>query len=446
MIIPRPASLVRLPGTCVPGADVTAPPAVADLLRELVPGVGATMRVVDDPELGPEGYRLRVLPAEVAAEASTEDGLRWAVQSLRQLCRAGLPCVDIVDTPRYAWRGSLLDVARWCHPLPFLFRYVDLLALHKLNTLHLHLTDDQGWRFEVRKYPRLTEVGGFRRESPAGHARDKRFDGTPHGGFYTQQELRGLVGYAARRGVRVVPEIDAPGHMQAAIAAYPRLGNDPARELEVRTSWGISPHVLNAEESTVDFVRDVLDELVDVFPSTYVHMGGDEVPPGMDGQLGWWMRQLGAHLARHGRELAAWDEVIEHDPPPGTVVVAWQGVDRVAAAQARGFDVVAAPQTHLYLDWAEGDDPGEPLAIRGTVPLETVYGYDPGEVLGLQGQVWSEYLPTTDLVEWRAFPRLAALAEVGWSAPSARDYADFRARLVPHLRLLDTLGVHYRPL
>jgi hexosaminidase len=372
--------------------------------------------------------------------------------------------VEITDRPRYAWRGSLLDVARWCHPLPFLYRYVDLLALHKLNTLHLHLTDDQGWRFEVLAHPRLTEVGAFRRESSAGHLREDRFDGTPHGGFYTQAELRDLVGYAARRGVRIMPEIDAPGHMQAAIAAYPELGNDPGRQMEVRTSWGISTHVLNVDDVALNFVRDVLDELVDVFPFEIVHTGGDEVPPHewaasaaararvsalglskVDHLLGWWTREMGAHLARLGRRIALWDEVLEHRPPEGATIFGWRGVERVAAGLAAGYDVVAAPYTHTYFDWAEGDATGEPMAINGTLPLETVHGFDPGPVLGTQGQLWSEYLPTTELVEWRAFPRLAALAEVGWSGPGG-PYPDFAARLTPHLRRLDVLGVRYRPL
>jgi len=476
-IIPRPRSLTRLPGTTSlhPQVRLYAPPGIAELARELLghdfpdagsPGAGAlTLRLVDEPGLGPEGYRLWVGGSGIEALAHGVDGLRWAVQTLRQLIQDGhLPCVDITDVPRYRWRGALLDVARWCHPLPFLYRFVDLLALHKLNTLHLHLTDDQGWRFEVGRYPRLTEIGSVRRETTAGHAREGRTDGTPHGGFYTQAELRELVTYAAARGVGIMPEIDAPGHMQAAIAAYPQLGNDPGHRHEVRTTWGISPHVLNVDDVALTFVRDVLDELVDVFPFEFVHVGGDEVPPeewaaspsararateqglsDVDDLLGWWMRELGAHLARHGRRIGAWDEVLEHRPPPDTVVFAWRGVDRVEAARRAGHEVVAAPYTHTYLDWAEGDREDEPLAIAGVLPLETVYGYDPGDVLGTQGQLWSEYLPRTDLVEWRAFPRLGALAEVAWSGPGG-SFADFRTRLAGHLRRLDALGVNYRPL
>jgi hexosaminidase len=465
-LVPNPTSLRVLPGRYPLGdAPLHAPEPIAELVREVLPtGIGGTFTVVDDPALGSEGYRLTVGTDGVRA-AGTETGLRWAVQTLRQLHDgAGLPCVEIVDRPRYPWRGSLLDVARWYHPLAFLYRYVDLMALHKLNTLHLHLTDDQGWRFEVRKYPRLTEVGGYRRESNRGHARHGRFDGTPHGGWYTQAQLRDLVRYAARRGVRVMPEIDVPGHMQAAIAAYPELGNEPGRPLEVRTSWGISSHILNVADSTVHFVKDVLDEVVDVFPFELVHLGGDEVPPDewagsraaadrvraaglsrVDDLLGWWATELATHLAGHGRRVAVWDEVLDYDPPPGAVIFAWRDESRVLAARRAGFEVVAVPQEYAYLDWAESDGPDEPLAINGTLPLSRVYGYEPGDVRGVQGQVWSEYLPTPDLVEWRAFPRLAALAEVGWSS-ERQPYPEFRERLRGHLRRLDALGVHYRPL
>jgi hexosaminidase len=477
MLLPRSADATVHDGhfELVEGVGVAGPPAIAGLVRELLPlpttdGDTLTFQTRPDPALGAEGYHLSVTPGGVTATAATEDGLRWAVQSLLQLVPDGaprrLPCVEVTDRPVYPWRGSLLDVARWCHPMPFLYRYVDLLAMHKLNTLHLHLTDDQGWRFEVRGYPRLTEVGGFRRESPAGHAREGRSDGVPHGGFYTQRELSDLVAYAARRGVRIMPEIDLPGHTQSAIAAYPELGNVPSRQLETRTTWGISSHILNLDDSTISFVLDVLDEVVDVFPFEYVHIGGDEVPTeewrasadvlakagalGLDdvGELqGWFAGRLADHLAARGRKVGIWDELVDRAAPAGATVFAWQDAHRVRVALDAGHPVVAAPQSHTYLDWAETvDNPSEPLAINGPLPLEKVYGYHPDDgVIGVQGQLWSEYLPTTDLVEWRAFPRLAALAELGWSGPGG-DFGEFRQRLAGHLRRLDRLGVRYRPL
>ena len=474
-VIPRPSS-VRSADGCFqigPEAGVRGPEPVVSVARQVldIRGPGASgawidLRLVDDPALGAEGYRLVVRPDGIDVTAASTTGLGWGVQTLRQLRSDGrIGCTAIEDRPRHRWRGSLLDVARHCHPLPFLYRYVDLLALHKLNVLHLHLTDDQGWRFEVERYPRLVEVGGHRAGSATGHAEDAPTDGVPHGGSYTRSELRSLVTYALHRGVQVMPEVDAPGHVQALLAAYPELGNVPGRPVEVRQHWGISRRVLNVDDGTVRFMCDVLDELTDVFPFEFAHIGGDEVPPdewaaspaaaarvaaeGLAGPadlVGWWSRRLAAHLRRTGRRAAVWDEVIEHGLPDDGRVFAWQGPERVVAALAAGAEVVAAPYQATYLDWREADGPGEPPAIAGDLPLERVLQYEPPSgVLGIQGQLWSEYLPTPDLVEWRAFPRLAAIAETGWSG-GPHDPAEFRSRLGPHLRLLDRLGVNYRPL
>jgi hexosaminidase len=502
MLVPSPSAVIPRAGHFVltSGTTLDAPAAIADLLRELIgPATGLSLpsaadpvaaavilSVVDDPTLGDEGYRLTVTPDGVRAQAHTDTGLRWAVQTLRQLLPveayataavAGvewrLAAQEITDVPAYSWRGALLDVARWYHPLPFVYRFVDMLAAHKLNILHLHLTDDQGWRFEVKRYPKLTEVGGFRRESSAGHQRENRFDGVPHGGFYTQQELRGLVAYAARRGVQIMPEVDLPGHFQAAITAYPELGNHPEVQHEVMTAWGISTHVLNVSNATMDVVKHILDELIDVFPFQVVHIGGDECPTvewqqspaalarvaelglsGVDELQGWYAAELAKHLGGHGRRIAVWDELLERGVPGDAVIFGWQGQERVLAALEAGHEVVAAPHTHTYLDYAESDSPDEPIAIRGTTPLEKVYTYlpqpvepagAPGTILGPQAQVWSEYLPTPELVEYRSFPRLAALAELGWTGPGG-DFDDFRVRLAEHLGRLDNAGVGYRPL
>ncbi|MGW0480546.1 beta-N-acetylhexosaminidase [Nonomuraea sp. NPDC003214] len=450
------------------GARVRGPQAglARDLLGLPPDGDGPaeiTLRLVDDAALGPEGYVLTVTSERADVAAAAEAGLRWGVQTMRQLrTPAGLPCGAVRDVPRHAWRGVMIDVARWWRPLSFLYAYVDLLALHKFNVLHLHLTDDQGWRFEVRAHPRLTEAGAYRRRSPAGHARDGVSDDTPHGGFYTQRELRELVAYAAARGVTVVPEIEFPGHSQAAVAACPWLGHPGDEPVEVRTTWGISPHVLNVGDRAVAFARDVLDELCEVFPSPYVHIGGDEVRgeewarspeaarrvadeglPGPAALLGWWGRLLAGHLRGLGRRAVAWDDMLDHDPPEDMVIMAWRGVDRVEAALRAGHDVVAAPHTHTYLDYAESDGPGEPVSISGPLPLETVYGFDAGDaVLGLQAQLWGEYLPTRERFDYNAFPRLCAVAEAAWSR--GRDLGGFTRRLSAHLPLLDELGVRYR--
>jgi hexosaminidase len=470
-IVPTPTRVTPGDGTFTLSTTTTidAPPDIAALARELLglplpPGTDVTFRLTDG--FSPEGYRLTVSEDGVRATASAEAGLRWALQTLHQISGYAesservLPSVDVEDAPRLAWRGALLDVARWCHPIEFVHRFVDQLAAHKLNTLHLHLTDDQGWRFEVRRYPKLTEVGGYRRESNAGHAREGRFDGTPHGGWYSQDQLRDLVAHAARRGVRVMPEIDLPGHMQAAVAAYPWLGNT-GEQLEVRTAWGISKHVLNTSDRALAFAREVLDEVVDVFPFEYVHLGGDEVPldewnaseaaqervrsAGLAGTpelLGWWIKQMGEHLAGHGRKIAVWDELVEANPPKDALVFAWRGVERVTAALEAGHQVVAVPQTHVYLDYAESDAPDEPLAIGGPTPLAKVLSYDPvppgaeGRVLGTQGMLWSEYTPTPELVEWRAWPRLAAIADLAWSADPK-----FAGALSVHRGRLAALGI-----
>jgi hexosaminidase len=462
VLVPRPMSAHFGDGRLECSDAPHGPSDVVALARELMGDAATgTFALVEDAELGDEGYRLTIDAAGARVTAQTEAGLRWAVQTLRQLSPE-LPFCEIVDVPRYPWRGALLDVARWHFPIAFVRKFVDRMAVHKLNTLHLHLTDDQGWRFEVRKYPRLAEIGGFRAETMAGLYTENRFDGTPHGGFYTQDELRELVAYAARRGVRVMPELDLPGHMQAAITAYPHLGNDPSRQLSVRTEWGISEHILNCEPATVAFIKDVLDELVDVFPFEMIHLGGDEVPPdewlasasakniaaaaglpGVEYLSGWWIRTLSEHLQGYGRSVAGWDELVDVGAPAGATIFSWRDHGRVAAARAAGHPVVAVPQEFTYLDWAEGDGADEPIAIpNGLLPLSRVYGFDPADTLGLQGQLWSEYIPKPELVEWRAYPRLAAIAETGWSGPGG-DFEDFRSRLVTHLPRLD---VNYRPI
>jgi hexosaminidase len=450
---------------------------------------GITLRLTDpdpdpDPELGSEGYRLDVDERGVRIFAESSAGLRHGIQTLRQLLPAEVyapapavgidwrvPHVRITDWPRFGWRGSLLDVGRWYLPIEYLHRYVELLAVHKLNRFHLHLTDDQGWRFEVKRYPDLTRVGAWRAESPAGHAREGLGDGRAHGGFYTQQELRALVAFAARRGVEVVPEIDLPGHVTAAIAAYPHLGNG-TQPVAVSTTWGVHRCVLNVEESTVRFCRDVLDEVVDVFPSRWVHLGGDECPTtewaaspraaerlrelgllAVQDLQPWFLGQLCAHLRTHGRTPVVWDEAFTSGLDPSAVVMAWRDQEVGLAAAAAGRDVVMAPQQRTYFDHYQDDGPDEPLAIGGLTRLEDVVGYDPahastaatarGRVLGTQGQLWTEYLPTPARVDDMAYPRLAALADRAWSQAST-SYPEFLVRLAPHALRLERAGVRMR--
>jgi len=346
----------------------------------------------------------------------------------------------------------MLDVARHFMPVADVLRFVDLAAFHKLNVLHLHLTDDQGWRVEVPGWPRLTGVGAWRAETMLGSRQHSLFDGLPHGGFYTADDLREIVAYAGQRHVTVVPEVDMPGHMQAAVAAYPSLGNGFAGA--VRTSWGISAHVLNMAPATLDFCRAVLDQLCDIFPSELIGIGGDECPSqewGGDASVQpWFTAQMAAHLATRGRRIFGWDEILAGGAPEGAVIAAWRGVLPTVVATQAGHAVVACPDTSVYLDYRQSDEPGEPTPVGTLLTLAGVYafdpvppGADPALVLGGQANVWTEHMESARRVDYMAYPRLCAFAEVVWGRVS---FDDFSARLPAHLERLDALGVNYRPL
>ncbi|HEX9610842.1 MAG TPA: beta-N-acetylhexosaminidase [Gemmatimonadales bacterium] len=443
--------------------------------------------------LGDEGYRLEVTPSRVTIRAFALAGAFYAVQTLRQLLpvaifrqgkveavRWTIPAVVIEDYPRFPWRGAHLDVGRHFMPKEFVKKYIDLLALHKLNRFHWHLTEDQGWRIEIKTYPRLTEVGAWRRETLVGRqsayadSTQWRFDGRPHGGFYTQDDVREIVAYAAARFVTVVPEIEMPGHAQAAIAAYPELGNT-GDSVGVGTRWGVYSRILNPEEATIRFMQDVLTEVLTLFPGRYVHIGGDEAvkdewqaSPRAQARIrelglknehelqSYFIRRMDEFLTARGRSLVGWDEILEGGLAPNAVVMSWRGTaGGIAAAQA-DHDVVMAPTSHTYFDYYQGGDTlREPIAIGGYLPLDTVYGYEPvpaeltadqaRRVLGAQGQLWTEYMPGPRQVEYMAFPRLSALAEVVWTPRARKDFAAFTARLGRHLERLSILDVNYRP-
>ncbi|WP_410621108.1 beta-N-acetylhexosaminidase [Amycolatopsis sp. cmx-8-4] len=479
-LVPRPAELKRHSGFFAldAGVRVVAGPGAgraADLLTGFVDaGHGPEIRLSLRPGLGPEEYELDVTEDLVTLVASAEAGLFHGVQTLRQLGPDRWPCLRIRDRPRLAWRGVLLDVARHFMPLGFLYEFVDLIALHKYNVLHLHLTDDQGWRLEIDGRPKLTDVGAWRSESMVGAAGSTVFDGVPHGGFYTRAELRGLVGHAAARGVRVVPEIDLPGHVRAALAAYPELGNRPERPLPVWTEWGISPDILGMHDAALDFCRDVLTQTAEIFPSRHLHIGGDECPTtqwetapaalARAQALGlrdtaelhaWFLGELHGFLGELGRQSVCWDETGRSPGslPPAMTVASWRDAAHGAQAVARGHQVIMAPHTSTYFDYPQTDGPGEPPRELVTT-LADVHAYDPLEgnlpaadpdnggrpgVIGTQAQLWTEHAPTPDHVRQLAFPRLCALAESAWS-PGPRDYADFEARLAGHLDLLRALN------
>lgn len=442
--------------------------------------------------LGDEGYRLEVMPSHAAIRSYAPAGAFYAVETLRQLLPPeifrqapvenvewSVPAVVIEDAPRFPWRGALLDVARHFMPKEFVKKLIDLLALHKLNRLQLHLTDDQGWRIEIRQYPRLTEVGAWRRQTIIGRpdpdSSNWRFDGRPHGGFYTQDDIRELVGYARARFVTLVPEIEMPGHSQAAIAAYPELGNT-GDSLPVGTVWGISENILNPGDATIRFDQNVLTEVMALFPGRWVHVGGDEAVKTQwkgsplaqarirelglkdeDQLQSYFIRRMDEFLTAHGRTLIGWDEILEGGLARNAVVMSWRGVDGGIDAARAGHDVVMAPEAYTYFDhYQSADTAAEPLAIGGFLPLDTAYAFEPipaaltpdeaRHVLGAQGQLWAEYIPDPKHAEYMAFPRLCALAEVLWTPQSERDYGDFLGRLATHLRRLAILDVNYRPL
>jgi hexosaminidase len=431
-----------------------------------------------------EGYVLAVDDTSIRIGADTAAGLFWGTQSLRQLVGAtggvwSVPAVDIVDYPRYAYRGVMLDVVRHFFGVEDVKRYLDELAGLKINHLHLHLTDDQGWRIEIRKYPRLTSIGGWRSGTLVGpytsDTSKQVFDRETHGGFYTQTDIREIVAYARARFVNVVPEIEMPGHAQAAIAAYPWLGN-AGDSVAVWGLWGVSQNILNPSDSTIAFMQDVLTEVMELFPGPYIHVGGDEAIKGQwkstarvqermralglrneDELQSWFITQMDTFLTAHGRRMIGWDEILEGGLAPNAVVMSWRGTAGGIAAARAGHDVVMAPGSHTYLDHYQAlDRTKEPLAIGGFLPLDTVYSYDPlpadleprfaRHVLGAQGQVWAEYIKGPKNVEYMAYPRMSALAEVLWTPLGRKDYTDFLARLAVHLRRLDALDVNYRKL
>ncbi|MFD6322799.1 beta-N-acetylhexosaminidase [Streptomyces sp. NPDC058442] len=462
-----------------------------------------------DPGLGPEEYRLVSDRTGVLIEGGSAAGVFWGAQTLRQLLgpdayrRAPLgrdrvwavPHGTIEDSPRFRWRGLMLDVARHFMPKEGVLRYLDLMAAHKLNVLHFHLTDDQGWRIEIKRYPKLTEIGSWRARTKVGHRASPLWDDTPHGGHYTQDDIREIVAYAAERHISVVPEIDVPGHSQAAIAAYPELGNTDVIDtasLTVWDTWGINPNVLAPTDNTLRFYEGVLEEVLELFPavagpstpftpctpfSGFVHLGGDECPKDQwrasavaqqrieelgladeDALQSWFVGHFATWLAARGRRLIGWDEILEGGLAPGAAVSSWRGYAGGIAAARAGHDVVMCPEQHVYLDHRQDAGPDEPVPIGYVRTLEDVYRFEPvppqltaeeaGRVLGTQANAWSEVTENQDRVDYQVFPRLAAFAEVAWSAlpaPAERDFADFERRTTAHRRRLDALGVAHRP-
>ncbi|MER7717252.1 beta-N-acetylhexosaminidase [Streptomyces flaveolus] len=456
---------------------------------------GAGVRLLLDDALEPEAYRLSVIRDRcVEIRGGGPAGVFWGAQTLRQLLgpeafrrapvRPGVtlavPHQIIADAPRLRWRGLMLDVARHFMPKEGVLRYLDLMAAHKLNVLHFHLTDDQGWRIEIKRYPELTRTGSWRARTKYGHRASPRWEEKPHGGFYTQDDIREIVAYAAERHITVVPEIDVPGHSQAAIAAYPELGNTDVVDtaaLTVWDTWGVCENVLAPTDGTLRFYEGVFEELLELFPSEFVHVGGDECPKGQwqrspaaqarikelglageDELQSWFIKHFDRWLTARGRRLIGWDEILEGGLAEGAAVSSWRGYAGGVAAARAGHDVVMCPEQQVYLDHRQDPGEDEPVPIGFVRTLEDVYRFEPvppeltpeeaAHVLGTQANVWTEVMETQARVDYQVFPRLAAFAEVAWSAlpaPDERDFADFERRMAAHYRRLDALGVAYRP-
>jgi len=428
-----------------------------------------------------EGYSLLVRPKRVKITGNDASGAFYGMQTLLQMIGKDgtIPGCEIKDYPRFGWRGMHLDVGRHLFAPKDIKKFIDWLAFHKLNTFHWHLTEDQGWRIEIKKYPKLTSIGGYRASSPP-YGNRKGSDGKRYGGFYTQEQIKDIVAYAQKRHVTIVPEIDMPGHMAAAIAAYPKLGNDdiPNYKPQVFTHWGVFPYTLSPKESTFRWVDDVLTEVCELFPSKYIHIGGDEAPKEQwkkskfaqqvmkrehckneHDLQSYFIGRVDKILAKKGRKLIGWDEIREGGLSKNATMMLWRGWNHAIASVNEGHDVVMAPGSHTYFDHYQYKPAAilsqgvEYEAIGGFRPLKSVYSLNPvpkqfrgtpkqKHILGCQGQLWTEYMKTWDKVEYRAFPRLAALAEVAWTPQNKRNFKSFENRLKPMMARYKAAGVN----
>lgn len=439
-----------------------------------------------DPSVtGEEGYRIITHSESISICGKTANGVFYGIQTLRKSIPAQaqdaailLPAGEVEDWPRFSYRGMHLDVGRHFFPVEFIKEFIDLLALHNMNTLHWHLTEDQGWRIEIKKYPKLTEIGSVRQRTVIGH-NSGEYDNTPYEGFYTQEEAREIVEYAQKRYVTIIPEIDLPGHMLAALAAYPELGCTGG-PYKVCPNWGVFEDVLCiGNEKTIPFLEDIMTEIIDIFPSKYIHIGGDEAPrtrwqkcskcqalirkeglkadkqhTAEDRLQSYCTARIEKFLNEHGRQIIGWDEILEGDLAPNATVMSWRGSAGGIKAAQMGHDVIMTPNTYCYFDYFQSEDTkSEPYdAIGGYIPVEKVYSFDPVEgldeiqqkyVLGVQANVWTEYMTSPEQVEYMVLPRMAALAEVQWTQPGKKEYNNFLQRLGQLAKFYDRDGLNY---
>ena len=461
-------------------------PATGFELKDVEKG-DAGLCILEEEGHGSEGYHLQVGRHGVELRASAEAGWFYAIQTLRQLLPPAIfrstgtqdtdwtiPGVSITDHPRFGWRGLMLDTARHFFPVEDIKRFLDHMAVHKFNVFHWHLVDDQGWRLEIRRYPRLVEVGSLRAESPRPGNR-KEGDGVRYGGHYTQDDVREIVRYAADRHITVVPEIEMPGHSGAALAAYPELGNTdiPDYHPTVRTRWGVNPYIYAPTEAVFIFLENVLTEVLELFPGKYIHIGGDEAPkeqwrqsararevmqreglPDEEAMQAWFIRRIEKFLHSHQRRLIGWDEIAEGGLSQTSTMMLWRDWKWARAALSTGNSVVMSPASHCYLDYSQGPIETEPEAICGELTLEKAYSFEPlpadleaeagAGILGIQGNVWTEYIRDREYLDYMTWPRAAALAEVAWSPREKRSWSGFSARMSAHFSRLEELGITFR--
>jgi hexosaminidase len=473
---------------------------VADFLSSYLTQIGSKVSTTTDAKAAtitlaigqvkgqgsPEGYELTVDQNGIKILAVDGAGLFYGVQSLMQVLpvnttnTTSIPYVVISDRPAFKWRGSMLDVSRHFFSIDFVKKYIDYIATYKINTFHWHLTDDQGWRIEIKKYPKLTQISAFRKETLIGAQQlfkpaDYKFDETPYGGFYTQEQIKDVVAYAQKRYITIVPEIEMPGHSVAILAAYPELACKPGT-YEPMTKWGVSEDIVCPTEPTFQFFENVLTEVCALFPGKYVHIGGDEAPKvrwkesaavqdimkkegftDVEKVQGWFNRRIEKFLASKGKRLVGWDEILEGGITPSATVMSWRGEKGGIEAAKHGNEVIMSPTSHLYLDYGQHPQvhsPYEPTNICCYLPIEKVYSYNPLSneltqeqhkyIIGTQANLWTEYITTPEKVEYMIFPRLLAFSEVAWTPYAAKDFASFVPRMGKQFARLDAKKIIYR--
>lgn len=446
---------------------------------------------IKDNSMAEEEYSIDVTAKNTLIKANSMNGVLYAIQTIKQIlpeCIYGnqpspavdwkIPCVSIKDKPRFAYRGMHIDCARHFFSVEEVKKYLDVMAVYKLNRLHWHLSDDQGWRIEIKKYPELTLIGGYRKGTMIGHDFNSN-DGKRYGGYYTQEQVKDIISYAANLGITIIPEIDLPGHMLGALSAYPQLGCSGG-PYETWTKWGISPQVLcPGKEATFEFLEGVLGEIAELFPSEYIHIGGDECPktewekcPDCQARIkelgikatdeysaeqllqNYVTKRVQDYLATLGKKIIGWDEILEGELAPGATVMSWRGTKGGIKAAGLGYDVIMTPNSFLYLDYCQSaDKDSEPLNIGGNLPVEKVYSYEPFDgideqsqkhILGVQANLWTEYIATNEHLEYMLLPRMLALSEIQWCQKDVKNYDRFTKSVVDHeFKVLDTMGYTY---